>query len=290
MGAGPGYTRRITALGISTASDPNVLYYGTVDGLVMRAVNANSGAPTVTNVTPPGLNGGTATGGFVRCIAVDPTKSTKALLVFGNYNFQSLWYTTDGGATWTDVEGNLAGPSGPSVRWASMFHVDGALQVFLGTSIGVLSTTSLAGGSTVWVQEANETVGNIIVGYMDYRASDRTLAIGTHARGVFTTTFPPPVGIGDGSTDRRGHLTLSQSYPNPANRSATITYELPQSGHVSLKVYDVSGREVATLVEARQDRGRHEARFTAGRLRGGVYYYVLKTAGGVETRKLVLVR
>jgi hypothetical protein len=98
------------------------------------------------------------------------------------------------------------------------------------------------------------------------------------------------VGIGDGGTDRRGNLALSQSYPNPANRSATITYELPQSGHVSLRVYDVSGREVATLVEERQDRGRHEARFAAGRLRGGVYYYVLKTAGDVETRKLVLVR
>ena len=64
----------------------------------------------------------TAIGGFVRCIAVDPNHSNRALLVFGNYNFPSLWYTTDGGANWTDVEGNIAGVSGPSVRWASMIR------------------------------------------------------------------------------------------------------------------------------------------------------------------------
>src|SRR5262249_38925268 len=142
-------SRRISALGIST-NIPNVLYFGTIDGVVMRAVNANLPAPTVTNITPPGLNGGTATGGFVRCIAVDPTNSDHALVVFGNYNFRSLWFTTDGGGTWTDVEGNLAGPAGPSIRWASIFYVGGQLEVFLGTSIGVLSTTSLAGASTQW--------------------------------------------------------------------------------------------------------------------------------------------
>src|SRR5262249_42225635 len=145
---------RISALGISTANGPNVLYYGTIDGIVMKAANVNTGAPTVNAVTPPGLNGGTATGGFVRCVAVDPTNSNHALVAFGNYNFRSLWYTTDGGSNWTDVEGNLAGPSGPSIRWATIFYIDGQLEVFLGSSIGVLSTSALAGASTVWAQEA----------------------------------------------------------------------------------------------------------------------------------------
>jgi hypothetical protein len=290
VGAGTGYFRRITALGISTASNPNVLYYGTVDGLVMRADGADSATPTVTNITPPGLNGGTASGGFVRCIAVDPTNSDRAVVAFGNYNFQSLWHTTNGGASWTDVEGNLAGPSGPSIRWVSMFYIDGTPRIVLGTSIGVLSTTALAGGSTVWVQEGGTTVGNIIVGYMDYRSSDRTLAIGTHARGVFTTTFPSLVAVDDGSTDRREHAVLSQSYPNPTSRSATITYVLPRADDVSLRVYDVAGREVARLVDRRQERGPHEARFTAGRLASGVYTYVLKIGSGVEMKKLSLMR
>ncbi|MEK9136597.1 MAG: hypothetical protein AAB393_05695, partial [Bacteroidota bacterium] len=120
VGAASGYTRTVSAIGVSTSNSSNVVYYGTIDGIVKRADNANTATPTVTDVTPPGLNGGTSSGGFVRCIAVDPTNSSKALLVFGNYNFQSLWHTTNGGTTWTDVEGNLAGPSGPSVRFASI--------------------------------------------------------------------------------------------------------------------------------------------------------------------------
>lgn len=190
VGAAPGYARRITALGISTAANPNVLYYGTIDGIVKRVDTADAISPTVTDVTPPGIGGGTAAGGFVRGIAVDPENSSRALVVFGNYNFQSIWYTTDGGGTWTDVEGNLSGPSGPSVRFATMFHVDGVRHLFLATSIGVLSTTTLDGGSTVWIQEGATEMGNIIVGYLDYRPSDRTLAVGTHSRGVFTTQIP----------------------------------------------------------------------------------------------------
>ncbi|HKQ56415.1 MAG TPA: T9SS type A sorting domain-containing protein [Candidatus Eisenbacteria bacterium] len=288
VGAGLGYNRQITAIGISTAGNPNVLYYGTGDGMVFRADNAHTATPTVTNVTPPGLNGGSITGGFVRCIAVDPTNSNQAIVTFGNYNFQSIWYTTNGGANWTDIEGNLAGPAGPSVRWAQMFYVDGQLQVFLGTSIGVLSTTALAGGSTVWAQEATETIGNVIVGYMDYRDSDRTLAIGTHARGVFTGTFTTPVAVEP--TGRRTGVALAQSAPNPTQREATIAFDLERPGQVSLKVYDVHGREVATLVNGHRERGRHQERFTAGRLAGGVYYYVLRASGETLTRKLVLAK
>ncbi len=186
---GFGTNRRISALGVSSANNANVLYYGTTDGIVKRADNANTATPTVTTITPPGLNGGTTSGGFVRSIAVDPENSNNALVAFGNYNFQSLWYTTNGGTSWTDVEGNLAGPSGPSTRFASMFHVNGERQVFLATSIGVLSTTALNGASTVWVQEGASEMGNIIVGYLDYRASDATIVAGTHSRGVFTAQF-----------------------------------------------------------------------------------------------------
>src|SRR5262249_31555560 len=76
-GAGSGYVRRISALGISTANSANVLYYGTVDGIVMRAVNVQTATPVVTTITPPGLSGGSAFGGFVRCVLVDPTNSDR---------------------------------------------------------------------------------------------------------------------------------------------------------------------------------------------------------------------
>jgi hypothetical protein len=287
VGDGIGYQRRISALGISTANNPNVLYYGTTDGIVKRAASVNTNSPTVTFIPPPGLNAGTAQGGFVRCIAVDPTSSDRALVAFGNYNFPSLWYTTNAGASWTDVEGNLAGPSGPSIRWAAMFYVDGQLMVFLGTSIGVLSTTALSGGSTVWTQEAGSEIGNVLIAWMDYRPSDNTLAVATHGRGVFTTRFLPLTDVGGAGPAR---VALGQSYPNPANGPTTITFELPRAADVSLRLYDVSGREVAVLANGPRAGGRHVVPVAAERLAPGTYHYMLKALGTVETRRLVVRR
>jgi len=265
-----------------------VLYLGSTDGIVKRVANANTGAPSVSFVPPPGLGAGTAQGGFVRCIAVDPTNSDRALVAFGNYNFPSLWYTTNGGANWTDVEGNLAGPSGPSVRWATIFYVDGQLMVFLGTSIGVLSTTALAGPATVWVQEAATAIGNVPVAYMDFRSSDNTLAVATHGRGVFTTRFLGVGGVEPGPALAR--VALGPSFPNPTNGSATITYELPRATEVSLRLYDVAGREVAVLASGPRDRGRHVVPVTGQKLAPGIYRYELKALGAVESRMLVVRR
>jgi hypothetical protein len=288
VGPSGGWVRKISALGVSTLGPAHTLYYGTTDGIVMKAVNAHTATPTVTNITPPGLNGGTAVGGFVRCIAVDPNDADRALLVFGNYNFPSIWLTQDGGATWTDVEGNLAGPGGPSVRWASLFYVGGQLQVFIGTSIGVLSTNWLVGSGTIWDLEAADEIGNVLVAYMDYRSSDHTLAVATHGRGVFTTQFFPTTAVDDPPV--AGVVTLGPSFPNPARGSTTITFELPRSAQVSLRLFDVAGRVVQRVVEGPRERGRHSVRVSTDRLPRGSYVFELRAAGAVETRRLTVVR
>ena len=289
VGTISGWVRAVSVIGVSTANSPNVVYFGTTDGIVKRVDGANGASPAVTDVTPPGLNGGTAQGGFVRCVAVDPTNSNKALVAFGNYEFQSLWYTTNGGTTWSDVEGNLAGPAGPSIRWATIFYVGSDLNVFLGTSIGVLTTNSFDGSSTVWAQAAANEIGNILIGYMDYRASDRTLAVGTHARGVFTTQFPEsPTSAGE--LGQPVNFSLSQNYPNPFNPTTTIRFTVGKSGFVSLKVFDVSGKVVATLVNQQLDAGSHTRMFDASGLASGVYLYQLKSSGFSETKKMSLVR
>lgn len=285
FGEGFGYSRRISALGISTANSANVLYFGTTDGYVRRASNVN-GVPSVNHVPPPAPGVGTATGGFVRCIAVDPTNSNNALAVYGNYNYPSLWYTTNGGASWTDVEGNLAGATGPSIRWATIFYYDGQPQVFLGTSIGVLSTNALAGGGTVWSQEAEVEIGNVLIAWMDYRPSDHTLAVATHGRGVFTTRFLPFTSAEPGLS----RIALGQNHPNPAAGPTTIAFELPRAGEVSLRLYDVAGREVAVLAEGPRGPGRHLVSVAAQRLAPGSYHYVLRALGVVERRRLIVRR
>ena len=288
VGNGGDHVRRISTIGLSTANAANVLYLGTMDGVAFRVDDAHTATPTVTNISPPGLNAGARSGGFVRCIAVDPTNSSRALLAFGNYNFPSLWYTTNGGATWTDVEGNLAGAAGPSVRWATMVDLDGTIEIFIGTSIGLLSTTALNGASTVWTQEATSEIGNVLIATMDYRPSDRTLAVGTHARGVFTTQFAPPVAVEDDVAPAR--VALEAPFPNPVSRTATIAYRLPRASDVSLKLYDVSGRTALTVVHSREDAGRHQVQIPTQQLRAGTYFAVLRADGRRETRSLTVTR
>ncbi|MCL4509897.1 MAG: T9SS type A sorting domain-containing protein [Bacteroidetes bacterium] len=83
---------------------------------------------------------------------------------------------------------------------------------------------------------------------------------------------------------------LSQNYPNPFNPSTTISYELSAMSFVSLKVYDVLGREVATLVSSRQSAGAHTVIFNAANLPSGVYFYRLTAPGFVKTEKMVLMQ
>ena len=85
-------------------------------------------------------------------------------------------------------------------------------------------------------------------------------------------------------------FTLYQNYPNPFNPTTTIRFEVPSSGFVSLKVYDVLGREVKTLVNEVKRIGRYEVRFDASGLASGVYFYRIKAGSFAKTMKLMVVK
>jgi hypothetical protein len=83
---------------------------------------------------------------------------------------------------------------------------------------------------------------------------------------------------------------LSQNYPNPFNPSTTISFQLPISGEVSLRVYDILGNEVATLVNEEKHAGNYQIDFNSEGLSSGVYYYKLQVGGFVETKKMILIK
>ena len=84
--------------------------------------------------------------------------------------------------------------------------------------------------------------------------------------------------------------SLSQNYPNPFNPSTTISYSIPNDGHVTIKVYDVLGNEVASLVDEQKQSGTFDVHFNASALSSGVYYYSLKAGEFTSTKKLVLMK
>ena len=85
-------------------------------------------------------------------------------------------------------------------------------------------------------------------------------------------------------------FSLSQNYPNPFNPTTTISYTLKESEQVRLAVFDLSGKEIATLVDELQDPGEHEVTFNAQGLASGVYCYQLRTEAGMLTKKMILMK
>jgi hypothetical protein len=83
---------------------------------------------------------------------------------------------------------------------------------------------------------------------------------------------------------------LEQNYPNPFNPSTKITFSIKDAGFVSLKVYDLLGREVATLVNERRSAGIYDVNFNASSLGSGVYFYTLSSGGFSQTKKMMLVK
>jgi len=83
---------------------------------------------------------------------------------------------------------------------------------------------------------------------------------------------------------------LEQNYPNPFNPTTTITFSLTKSSRVSLKIYNISGEEIATLLSNQLEPGKHDMNWQAGFLPSGVYFYRLLAEGHYQTRKMILLR
>jgi hypothetical protein len=86
------------------------------------------------------------------------------------------------------------------------------------------------------------------------------------------------------------NFSLQQNYPNPFNPSTKIKYNIPSAGNVTIKVFDVLGEEVKTLVDEYKDAGSYEADFFANDLSSGIYFYRIVSSGYNEIKKMVLLR
>jgi hypothetical protein len=84
--------------------------------------------------------------------------------------------------------------------------------------------------------------------------------------------------------------SLDQNYPNPFNPTTTIRYSIPEDNFVSIKLYDILGNEVLTLVNEQRQAGRYEMLFNASNIASGVYYYQINSGSFTQTRKLMLMK
>jgi hypothetical protein len=104
---------------------------------------------------------------------------------------------------------------------------------------------------------------------------------------IFTTVGD---GINDGYEFQINDFKLNPNYPNPFNPSTNISYQLLKESDVTLKIYDLLGREIVTLLEERKPRGEYHVPWSAVGVPSGVYYYRLTAGNFIETKKMILMK
>ncbi len=197
------------------------LYIGTTGGKIFRL---DDPASTSAATSPVNITSGLTGTGTMSGIAVDPSDDKKVMVVYSNYGVVSIWYTTDASVaspTWINEEGTL---TLPSIRSCAIVNRLGfPTDYYVGTSVGLYGTTSLAGGATVWALEGASTVKLSVVSALVVRPVDNGLLVGTHGNGMFYTTVPDPLPV---------ELTIFNSVVNKRNvkLSWTTSQEVNNSG------------------------------------------------------------
>lgn len=134
-----------------------------------------------------------------------------------------------------------------------------------------------------------KTIPNTILEANNLEPDDVSLA-SDHLPLVCDFTLKNTVGINNENNIPNKFSVLYQNYPNPFNPSTKISYSIPEQSNVSLKIFDVLGREISTLVNEEQASGNYTIEFDASSLKSGVYFYRLQNGSFSETKKFILLK
>ena len=259
-------------------TNPDIVFVGTAPRFARPHIfRTTNGGTAWTNVT------GSLPDRFPMDLETDPHDTQTVYAAFGGFGTSHLFKSTDAGTNWADITGVL--PDVPTTAIA----VDpvNSNNVYVGNDIGVYVSTD---AGINWMSFNDGLSEAIIVGDLKVSRSNRILRVATHSNGVFERNlFEPTVGV---SNDRRivKEFRLDQNYPNPFNPRTNIGFQTAEFGFVSLKIFDITGREVATLVHERKAPGTHTATWNADDMPSGVYFYRLMTKDFVQTKKMLLVK
>lgn len=188
-------------------------------------------------------------------------------------------YTTDGGVTWLtspvpgtgNITGGIAG--GNDNFW-----------VCRGTSL----YRSSDNGAT-WITTAVHTAAGTLWD-MDMKVNDCPTGWAVGASGVIAKVTGTIVGITNVGSEVPSSYLLKQNFPNPFNPTTNIHFAIPQSGLVTLKVFDIAGREISTLVNEVRAAGSYIVDFNASELSSGAYFYRIESGNFVDTKKMMLIK
>jgi len=174
--------------------------------------------------------------------------------------------------------------SGTTEHLQGVSFTDANNGMAVGWSGTILRTTN---GGTNWTfQFRGTSIYLYDVSFIDANTGTASGRNGT----ILRTTNGGVTFVNQISSEIPERFSLYQNYPNPFNPSTNIRYTLPKNSFVSLKVYDVLGKEIATLVNESLSPGTYEATFDAAKYSSGIYFYKLTTNDFSDVKKMVLIK
>jgi hypothetical protein len=192
-----------------------------------------------------------------------------------------LLKTTDKGNTWDYIALNDVGADSSHMTISFYNETLGYIGDFF---TGVIYVTTDGGAN--WTKDYTfQEKYNL---YCSDFNKDGEIYFGTN-NGTILKWSNPSVSV-ENTPGLVNSYSLEQNYPNPFNPSTSISFSIAGGGLVTLKVYDVLGREAATLVNEELTAGSHSVKFNASELSSGIYFYTLTSGNYVSTRKMVLLK
>ena len=217
---------------------------------------------------------------IIYSISVDPGGNLYAG-TFGNGIYKRT------GSTWASI----SSPGGLNGNDAFVTAVNKSGVLFAGFAYqsgfnynwqGVYASTN-SGGS--WTKLGLDSIAvKMLIPY-----GDSVYAV-TYYDGLYLLTKSAVTAISSARSSAPMSFQLFQNYPNPFNPATTIEFSTGRLSIVDLKIYDLLGREVATLVKGEMSAGKHEVQFDASHLASGIYFYRLQAGGYVSIRKLMVLK
>lgn len=177
--------------------------------------------------------------------------------------------------------GNMGGHMnfGSTVRF--QFHYNNQQTIGYNIKSGNIKVKYWDNLTNQWISASNTVINS----------SNNTISISQNEVSNFYIVSADKItGVSNNNNYVPYNFSLNQNYPNPFNPSTVISYQLSTPSKVSLKVYDILGDEVATLVNEEKPAGRYSVNFNANRLASGVYFYRMQAGSFAETKKLILLK
>jgi photosystem II stability/assembly factor-like uncharacterized protein len=268
----------ITTLDVSK-SNPAVLYCGTDDANVWVTTNNGTNWTKIISGLP---------NRWVTRVTVHPDSANVCYVTHSGYKVDSsgahVFRTTNYGNNWTSIHGNL--PNAP----INVLVIDpnDTKTLIIGTDAGVMITRDI--GAT-WNILGGGLLSSIPVHDLKIHNPSRKLVAFTHGRSAYSINLSVIQNISNGN-NKPEQYTLFQNYPNPFNPSTKIRYDIKKDGFVSLKIYDLTGKEVENLINENQKAGTYEYQFSIykNNLASGAYFYKLQINGFTDVKRMLLIK